>query len=138
MFLECREGWYGVNCSHQCSEQCRNSNICNYVTGQCDEGCDAGWTETLCKQGKYVYLFFFLFCNVFCWFCFYGLLQIRIDIIDIFVKWNQIILLVQGIGNKIIIFFYNSINWKTNMYKSNNHISLHKNGHSLLVTRRSW
>lgn len=81
---------------------------------------------------------FFLFCNVFCWFCFYGLLQIRIDIIDIFVKWNQIILLVQGIGNKIIIFFYNSINWKTNMYKSNNHISLHKNGHSLLVTRRSW
>lgn len=90
---------------------------------------------------KYVYLgflFFFLFCNVFCWFCFYGLLQIRIDIIYIFVKWNQIILLVQGIGNKIIIFFYNSINWKTNMYKSNNHISLHKNGHSLLVTRRSW
>lgn len=90
--------------------------------------------KVICIPG----FFFFLFCNVFCWFCFYGLLQIRIDIIDIFVKWNQIILLVQGIGNKIFIFFYNSINWKTNMYKSNNHISLHKNGHSLLVTRRSW
>lgn len=91
------------------------------------------------KVSMYTWVFFFfLFCNVFCWFCFYGLLQIRIDIIDIFVKWNQIILLVQGIGNKIFIFFYNSINWKTNMYKSNNHISLHKNGHSLLVTRRSW
>lgn len=91
-----------------------------------------------CVNKVSMYTWGFFFCNVFCWFCFYGLLQIRIDIIDIFVKWNQIILLVQGIGNKIIIFFYNSVNWKTNMYKSNNHISLHKNGHSLLVTRRSW
>lgn len=47
----CRKGWYGVNCSQQCEGHCRDNNTCNHVTGQCDRGCDAGWTGMMCNQG---------------------------------------------------------------------------------------
>lgn len=45
------EGWYGVNCSQKCLEQCRDNSTCNHVTGLCDKRCDAGWTGTLCEKG---------------------------------------------------------------------------------------
>lgn len=48
---EC-EGWYGVNCSQQCSGHCRDDSVCNHVTGLCDNGCDAGWKEVKCDEGK--------------------------------------------------------------------------------------
>lgn len=51
LLTECGQGWYGVNCSQQCSGHCRGGIPCNHVTGQCDEGCDAGWTGTLCFTG---------------------------------------------------------------------------------------
>lgn len=51
MSKECRGGWYGVNCSQQCSGHCKDNATCNYVTGQCDKGCEVGWTGTLCEQG---------------------------------------------------------------------------------------
>lgn len=57
--IACREGWFGVNCSQQCSGHCRDNATCNHVTGQCDGGCNAGWTGTLCEQG-----IFFSFCFV--------------------------------------------------------------------------
>lgn len=50
--IECREGWYGLNCSQQCVGHCRNGATCNHVTGQCDGGCDAGWTGHQCKKGN--------------------------------------------------------------------------------------
>lgn len=52
---DCKEGWYGVNCSQQCVGYCRDGSTCHHVTGQCNEGCAAGWTGSLCKKGKCVY-----------------------------------------------------------------------------------
>lgn len=49
---DCKEGWYGVNCSQRCSGHCRDSTVCNHLTGKCDGGCDAGWTDNLCDKGK--------------------------------------------------------------------------------------
>lgn len=49
---ECTDGWYGVSCSRQCSGHCRDSTTCNHVTGQCEKGCDKGWTGSLCRKGK--------------------------------------------------------------------------------------
>lgn len=53
---ECKEGWYGVNCSQQCSGHCRDGAICNQVTGLCDGGCEVGWTGYLCDKG-FTYIF---------------------------------------------------------------------------------
>nr|XP_022305773.1 multiple epidermal growth factor-like domains protein 10 [Crassostrea virginica] len=54
---ECTAGWYGVDCKQQCSGHCRDDDVCNHVTGQCDGGCAAGWREALCdkvcKDGTY-------------------------------------------------------------------------------------
>lgn len=49
---ECDEMWYGVNCSQQCSGHCKNNSTCHHVTGQCDGGCNAGWTGTTCTIGN--------------------------------------------------------------------------------------
>lgn len=49
---ECKPGWYGINCSKVCEGQCRNGTFCNHVTGQCEGGCDAGWTGTKCAKGS--------------------------------------------------------------------------------------
>lgn len=47
----CKEGWYNVYCSQQCSGHCKDNNNCNHSTGQCDKGCDAGWTGAKCEKG---------------------------------------------------------------------------------------
>lgn len=49
--LECKEGWYGVNCSQKCVGHCRDGNSCSHVTGQCDVGCAPGWAGSLCHEG---------------------------------------------------------------------------------------
>lgn len=51
IFLACKKGWYGVNCSQQCMGHCRDNTVCNHVTGHCDKGCDAGWTGIFCHTG---------------------------------------------------------------------------------------
>lgn len=51
--LECREGWYGDSCSQQCAGRCRDNTACNHVTGQCEEGCESGWTGTLYEKGTF-------------------------------------------------------------------------------------
>lgn len=33
-----------MNSSQQCVGHCRDGTTCSHVTGQCDRGCDAGWT----------------------------------------------------------------------------------------------
>lgn len=50
--IECGKGWYGDNCRQQCKGYCKDGTSCNHVTGQCDEGCDAGWTGKLCDNGR--------------------------------------------------------------------------------------
>lgn len=53
MFIlsECIEGMYGSECLQQCPRHCRDNVTCNHVTGQCDGGCDKGWTGLLCDKG---------------------------------------------------------------------------------------
>lgn len=58
IWVECREGWYGVNCKQQCVGYCREGTTCNHVTGQCDRGCDAEWTGYMCDKCN--------FCNISC------------------------------------------------------------------------
>lgn len=53
--LECKEGWYGNNCTNKCTERCKDGTTCNHVTGLCDEGCDAGWTGYMCDEGNASY-----------------------------------------------------------------------------------
>lgn len=52
-WTECKQGWYGVDCTQQFVKHCRESTACNYVTGQCDEGCDVEWTGAFCNKGSF-------------------------------------------------------------------------------------
>lgn len=56
---ECMRGWYGVNCSRPCVGYCKDGTTCNHVTGQCNGGCNAGWTGIFCYKG-----IFFLFQSI--------------------------------------------------------------------------
>lgn len=58
--IECKEGWFGQNCSQLCSRHCRDDAFCNHMTGQCEKGCDFGWTGYICEKGNYL-LFLFSF-----------------------------------------------------------------------------
>lgn len=51
--LECELGYYGKNCENRCSENCNVPRRCNRVTGQCNEGCKAGWYTITCKESRY-------------------------------------------------------------------------------------
>lgn len=58
-YIECIEGWYGVNCSLQCKGHCRGGTTCNHVTGLCERGCADGWTGSMCEKGIHGDYFFF-------------------------------------------------------------------------------
>lgn len=49
--LDCEEGLYGVYCGQPCVGHCKDNTSCHHVTGQCDEGCDGGWTGKHCNIG---------------------------------------------------------------------------------------
>lgn len=49
--IECREGWYDMNCTQLCVGHCKDSVTCNHVTGHCDRGCAVGWKGDLCDEG---------------------------------------------------------------------------------------
>ena len=55
LIKECTAGWYGLDCKQQCSGHCRDDDVCDHVTGQCDGGCAAGWRGALCDKGIHVY-----------------------------------------------------------------------------------
>lgn len=48
----CSDGWFGIDCNQRCSTHCRHQLSCNHFTGQCGEGCDAGWVKPNCNTGK--------------------------------------------------------------------------------------
>lgn len=52
MFIECRIGLYGYNCSNQCSSNCGIESQCDRFTGHCKGGCKSGWTGQMCDQGN--------------------------------------------------------------------------------------
>lgn len=53
VFLECQFGYYGENCTNQCSMNCNVTSRCDRFTGSCDKGCKPGWTGYKCDQSKY-------------------------------------------------------------------------------------
>lgn len=50
--LECDFGTFGYNCVNNCSGHCLNNTSCNKQTGQCDKGCNPGYTSGDCNKGK--------------------------------------------------------------------------------------
>lgn len=48
--IECREGWYGVDCNKTCPLHCKGSTSCNHTNGLCDNGCTNGWYGSKCSQ----------------------------------------------------------------------------------------
>ena len=55
ILTECDTGLYGANCEEFCSPNCITPGICDKVTGQCEGGCQAGWKNAQCDQGKIYY-----------------------------------------------------------------------------------
>lgn len=51
-FVVCVSGYYGKNCSNQCSINCDMASSCDKLTGECDRGCKPGWSGIHCDQGK--------------------------------------------------------------------------------------
>ena len=62
----CSDGWFGIDCNQRCSTHCRHKSSCNHFTGQCDEGCDAGWVRPNCNTGKKCALLFYWNCILTC------------------------------------------------------------------------
>lgn len=52
IFLDCKEGSYGVDCGNKCGH-CRDVNQCLHNNGTCLTGCDAGYQGTLCEKRAY-------------------------------------------------------------------------------------
>lgn len=48
----CGKGLYGLNCNQTCGD-CRGSNQCSYINGECSAGCIAGFQGKICKTGKH-------------------------------------------------------------------------------------
>lgn len=49
---ECPPGYYGNDCSNQCSPKCYVTRSCKKSTGQCEGGCMRGWTGDTCDQSE--------------------------------------------------------------------------------------
>lgn len=47
----CDNMTYGLECANSCS-RCRNGTSCDYVTGNCTQGCDEGKYGNMCEKGE--------------------------------------------------------------------------------------
>nr|XP_034319408.1 cell death abnormality protein 1-like isoform X2 [Crassostrea gigas] len=67
-YEKCKFGWFGSYCENKCSENCRVPGKCDWITGLCEGGCQAGWEspecDKKCDDGK-----FGLGCTEFCGNC---------------------------------------------------------------------
>lgn len=52
--LECPVGLYGDHCNNNCGN-CLNNTTCHHVNGTCFEGCEPGYQEHNCTEGKHLY-----------------------------------------------------------------------------------
>lgn len=62
-YLECQENTYGLRCNETCGH-CLNGSSCSPVNGTCEFGCNAGYRNSLCKEGDFYIIFkqYFFFC----------------------------------------------------------------------------
>lgn len=51
-FTECKFGWFGPHCENRCSENCKVPGKCDWITGLCEGGCQAGWETPECDKSK--------------------------------------------------------------------------------------
>lgn len=51
--IACKTGSYGVNCNGTCGH-CRNSYECFHIDGLCMNGCEVGFSGSMCKSGMYL------------------------------------------------------------------------------------
>ena len=49
---ECPEGSFGQNCRQNCSIHCLISGKCDKIKGYCIGGCQTGWKNLQCDEGK--------------------------------------------------------------------------------------
>lgn len=47
----CTTGWYGQNCSMECSDHCLDNDTCFHVNGTCLRGCAPGYRGPTCSTG---------------------------------------------------------------------------------------
>ena len=52
MLTECPAGFYGRDCKENCSTKCIVPGSCDSMTGQCEGGCQAGWTQSKCDARR--------------------------------------------------------------------------------------
>ena len=50
--VDCKFGYYGVQCQHECSTFCKESRKCDHVSGFCEGGCSDGWHGHFCLDCK--------------------------------------------------------------------------------------
>lgn len=57
----CSHWWYGQDCEQRCIGYCKRNTFCNQMTGQCEQGCDVGWSGSFCNKGNcfFVYIKWF-------------------------------------------------------------------------------
>lgn len=57
----CSHGWYGQDYEQRCIGYCKRNTFCNNMTGQCEKGCDVGWSGSFCNNGNcfFVYIKWF-------------------------------------------------------------------------------
>ena len=66
MLTECSGGFYGQYCQENCSTYCIVPGSCDRMTGQCEGGCQAGWTQSKCDKSRDIALFIELKTYQFC------------------------------------------------------------------------
>lgn len=49
---ECSLGWFGPYCESRCSKNCEIPGRCDWITGQCEGGCQDGWENPACDKSK--------------------------------------------------------------------------------------
>lgn len=52
IIVECQNEYYGKDCKNKCSVNCKMTNSCDKITGQCDGGWITGWSGNSCSQSK--------------------------------------------------------------------------------------
>lgn len=54
MVTVCNNGTYGFDCAYNCSGHCLHNSPCNKTTGNCEGGCEPGYTDENCRKGEFL------------------------------------------------------------------------------------